>query len=487
MFLLTIVPARAQWVEGNVEVVHDPYSQTIVVSAYTDSDYSTLVDYQLKMDVTLYRNGAVQFSGLVASSSSIAQGEWTFIAYPDSFYDARALHTVEAVYSAGGGAWYDPIGYSFLPTPTSGRTPPDRVYGPLLVLFPPFRDYAVTRTEASTATPLSLLTVTSNGVIVPQGGSARFDAAPTTEQPLMPNMVAQLSGVHPLLSVLWTVRVNYIRADSGYVPNTGPPPIFRSCSRGNSGMPQPYADAASGLPANLFANQPYNISSAFQQGSLPNRVQGGTVTLTYQVAGTNPWIRTFNLLGRNPSSTAVRALINSNPAAPWYAANIAAHESGGAYRQFNTQAGIDGTPNFGGPCGFGIMQIDPPRQVGDVWSWMINVNTGVNFMIDVRTRAQQSWRDSMRDYRAALASGVPPQKPPCNEQVGSATPTTFCAFSESVPNTKPMTDAIAIKFYNSGPNSVPYVKFDLGSRSWRFSRTNGSNFNYVQRVLNTQP
>lgn len=112
---------------------------------------------------------------------------------------------------------------------------------------------------------------------------------------------------------------------------------------------------------------------------------GGNCTLHYRINGGNAGSVTFRLRGKNPLDADARARITASVGADFaaYAWAMAQHESrqgNRVYNQFNTQATIEGTLNFGGPNGWGVCQIDrarPPDDIGvstaEVWNWHQNV------------------------------------------------------------------------------------------------------------------
>jgi len=110
---------------------------------------------------------------------------------------------------------------------------------------------------------------------------------------------------------------------------------------------------------------------------------GGDCTLHYRLDGGNAGSVTFRLRGKNPLDADARAHIDASVGADFqaYAWGMAKHESrqgNRAYNQFNTQATIEGTLNFGGPNGWGVCQIDRTAAEGgvttaEVWDWHTNV------------------------------------------------------------------------------------------------------------------
>lgn len=148
----------------------------------------------------------------------------------------------------------------------------------------------------------------------------------------------------------------------------------------------------------LPGDQEWDITAA-----MGGEFVGGNCTLHYRLNGGNAGSVTFRLRGKNPLDADARAHIDASVGADFqaYAWAMARHESrqgNRVYNQFNTQATIEGTLNFGGPDGWGIAQIDrrsnreipgqpntyyPPDHPGltpnqytttaEVWNWHDNV------------------------------------------------------------------------------------------------------------------
>lgn len=111
---------------------------------------------------------------------------------------------------------------------------------------------------------------------------------------------------------------------------------------------------------------------------------GGSVAVTFNIAGRFSGTTTYKVRGKNPRDTVARAYIDSNvPAATSeYAWKIAVHESRqGAriYNQFNSGGASAELPNKGSGFGWGIAQIDNHTGNVDqtpfeqVWDWHENI------------------------------------------------------------------------------------------------------------------
>lgn len=95
----------------------------------------------------------------------------------------------------------------------------------------------------------------------------------------------------------------------------------------------------------------------------------------------------FDITGINPDKATIKAALPDLPSQV-----IAFVES--SFRQFDT----DGTPLWGPPTGFGVMQIDPPGVVANVFNWRVNIanalallTTKQNEIAGYVTRTQQQY------------------------------------------------------------------------------------------------
>jgi hypothetical protein len=116
------------------------------------------------------------------------------------------------------------------------------------------------------------------------------------------------------------------------------------------------------------------------QINFQGNIQGGILSLSISAPvrdvitgkeGVLPWTGVSSVIGLYPlPPTTVRQRLGD------LAAQIIAYIEtwpGRRFQQFNP----DGSPYFGGPNGFGIMQLDyPPVTSGMIWSWMQNVDEG---------------------------------------------------------------------------------------------------------------
>lgn len=108
-------------------------------------------------------------------------------------------------------------------------------------------------------------------------------------------------------------------------------------------------------------------------------VQGGTIALSVNAAVVNsvtgqqdtiPWSGVSSIIGLNPiPHDIVRAQLGN------ITLQVIAYKEtlpGQRFQQFKP----DGSPCFGLPNGFGIMQLDPPSDPRQIWNWQLNVIEG---------------------------------------------------------------------------------------------------------------
>ncbi len=138
--------------------------------------------------------------------------------------------------------------------------------------------------------------------------------------------------------------------------------------------------------AKISSAQQWDINSQLQK-----KIFGGKV---YIKSSIGDHATTFLIRGKNPSDEDVKNFIKANCKDHWYAWAIAQHESRqhfNLFNQFNTQEKIFGTPNYGAPDGWGIMQLDSSRgseiSTEEVYNWQANVLSGLKLMDKAKKEA----------------------------------------------------------------------------------------------------
>lgn len=214
----------------------------------------------------------------------------------------------------------------------------------------------------------------------------------------------------------------------------------------------------------------------------------------------------FKIHGENPSRSSVESVINGFSTPHDYMYRIALHESTaknfaslGTVFQFNRRNASDRyalTPNFGGPDGWGIMQVDRsfgtsgicsasnrtnpnPVTTEWIWNWRSNVAEGIRIANTKRDRVI-SGIDKLRDYYQGLGDGEWVE-PPVDFSV-----------DEDLPRINTV-DACAIQGYNGFSRSIAIagrgyaqfcMEFDQETSTWTFlANTN----RYIEEIMRTSP
>jgi hypothetical protein len=162
----------------------------------------------------------------------------------------------------------------------------------------------------------------------------------------------------------------------------------------------------------------------------------------------------IRVLGTNPSRTDVNGLLGGFPAT-----NIACWESLHRLAQFAS----DGLPLFGGPHGYGVMQLDnPPVSEDGIWNWRTNVADGLALI----AQKQQDANGYPARTRARLNN---PQIPD------------FCMDGTIDPATgQQMCMLEGIQRYNGGA----YWQWDPIARAWIANPLNDYVTNVLQATCN---
>lgn len=195
-----------------------------------------------------------------------------------------------------------------------------------------------------------------------QDNMATISAAPA-----MPQLVASLRNGGSGVDVSWSLTVTYQRPDAGSETRT-------------------YAGTGS----------PWTVD--FGEDFI-----GGNAVLTVWFCDLGPVPLSFEIRGYNPALSVARDYIHER-VPYWYIVGIVQQES--QHRQFVAPPGL---PVFGAPHGFGIMQIDPPDNVNQIFNWHLNVEEGVDRHTEKRNMAtdwmtsQQSQQES-ENQSASLAN-----------------------------------------------------------------------------------
>jgi len=231
-----------------------------------------------------------------------------------------------------------------------------------------------------------------------------------------------------------------------------------------------------------FNSTTINASSSWDIGATfaTTGVCGGAATVTATYGSYPQQSLTFSILGNSgvPDKGTVNGFIGSSP---WFLHQIVQAES--AYQQFVA----NGWPKFGGPNGFGLMQVDPPSGAFQIWDWTQNATAGLAILAGFNATAY--WTRQVRNWQLFNSSNPAyTAAPPANTVEGP------CTFSYNpTGGAYPFSDAVWIKRYNAGTNQE-YIQFTPGTNSngnpqgvWDVEPLNGNNLDYVQAVCSATP
>jgi hypothetical protein len=224
-----------------------------------------------------------------------------------------------------------------------------------------------------------------------------------TGQPAMPQLRARFRNMPASVSVEWRLEIRSERTERGTLDDRDFP---------TTGWVTLQGDAE------------WDITAAMN-----GEFVGGNCTLHYRINGGNAGSITFRLRGKNPLDADARARITASVGADFaaYAWAMAQHESrqgNRVYNQFNTQATIEGTLNFGGPNGWGVCQIDrerPPDDIGvstaEVWNWHQNVAAMQAKLVEKQT----TYRRFIGYFRDSYGTQANWSEPPAAHTEGTTT------------------------------------------------------------------
>jgi hypothetical protein len=443
---------------GRVELFYDSGTNTVTAEYWTDLDYSSSYWYEVWVEGYLHEPDGRGFltytgAGFLANTPTVNVSAQA-TAVPGKHYWGHGNHRLIAYYQYYETYYdcdpyceyyYDQQGYSVIAV---GETYPPPYYGTVTWWAPA---YTVLRTEREidvgssngyTAVPLPTLVLSSNNQVLSSGGTAYIDTTPA-----MPQLQAYLNPAISSINVTWQATTSY-----------------------SAGQ---YSESLQTSSQVLPGNSVFDITGAL--GGAQNFF-GGTVTLYWTIGSGSQQQGTIYVRGLNPSSSTVKAELGTDP---WFIQHIAKLES--QYQQFQS----DGTPLFGSPNGFGIMQLDPPPTRAAVWNWQTNVAGGKSAVSSFGSGATSFWSSQVQQF-LTWRSAHPEAPPPPDTTEG------YTTFSYTTDGTKkPYSDAIWIKQYNGAPNgnylvwqnSPPYEDTPF----WQFHQTNNSGLNYVNVVCSQIP
>lgn len=224
-----------------------------------------------------------------------------------------------------------------------------------------------------------------------------------TGQPAMAQLRARFRKMPASVSVEWRLEIRSERTERGALDDRNFP---------TTGW------------VTLQGDQEWDIAAAMQ-----GEFVGGNCTLHYRINGGNAGSISFRLRGKNSLDADARARITASVGADFtvYAWAMAQHESrqgNRVYNQFNTQGGIEGTLNFGGPNGWGVCQIDRKRlpddigvSTAEVWNWHQNVAAMQAKLVE----KQATYRQFIGYFRSSYGNQANWSEPPAAHIEGATT------------------------------------------------------------------
>jgi hypothetical protein len=242
-----------------------------------------------------------------------------------------------------------------------------------------------------------------------------------------------------------------------------------------------------------FKKEKQDVSGVYLSGKLPaasvwdvndtfkTDFFGGKITVELRDDEAERCDFVFYIRGKNPSETAVEEYIGESP---WYAINIAKHESnknqqGRYYCQFNnpetwepSKDSLTGAcPNFGSPDGWGLMQVDPPQSDDELWNWKLNVDEGKSRM-SVHAAIADDWMnipvgENVTKYpaggqRVQSYNDLGYVRPVPEKTYGDVT------FKDGTSIT--IEDAVAIKQYQGAAKH--HCEWNNATQAWKFNEYN---------------
>jgi hypothetical protein len=152
----------------------------------------------------------------------------------------------------------------------------------------------------------------------------------------------------------------------------------------------------------VWSPVPIDFQGNVQGGGIALELSAPIVQTATGVHETIPWGASSTIIGTSPiAHDTVRARLASD------ALNAIAYMetlTGQRFQQFLS----DGTPVFGAPNGFGVMQLDPPDTARQIWDWQQNVDAG-------KSRFQTAL-NVVNKYYARMIAAHPGLRQPTNDE-----------------------------------------------------------------------
>jgi hypothetical protein len=165
------------------------------------------------------------------------------------------------------------------------------------------------------------------------------------------------------------------------------------------------------------------------------------------------------------------------------------------FNQFNS----DGTPNWGLPQGYGIMQVDPPPSQQEVWDWTANIAGGKYLLLTKENAATTAWNNALDGFNNWNSTHLGNQVLSLDQDQSlyQALRVWQCTFSSNPPDSSShlLRDAIWIMRYNGNSGGDYIIWVNNGSQvpgNWKINNLNApappiQTFDYVSRICAIGP
>jgi len=267
---------------------------------------------------------------------------------------------------------------------------------------------------------------TTAAQVITGAGATENGIALITGAPAMPQLTAQIMGFgsSSTLTVDWRLAVTSERTERGTKDN-----IFLPVQAGEGGSGGP------GIVDNVPINTAWDIFGDYPMS--PQSFFGGNVTIYYRIKkadGTyiepaEQTLTTFKIRGLNPLDATAKNFIITGLAGgansdvfqfAWAQVQEESREGAHVYNQFNASGSTAELPNFTGPDGWGIAQLDKPLEVSasteEVYNWQLNLNKFYQ-EVDEKIAVQQNFFSKVA---AAYPTDTDAQNPPTTTLYGTS-------------------------------------------------------------------
>jgi len=348
--------------------------------------------------------------------------------------------------------WYDIFGFSsYTPVtrqPWEPAYPVEYWFAQAAPVLKNSTQVLISDTTERKAIEAVVLTITSDNVTLYTTGQSGTPVTYIQNQagagaPRMPALLATLSKASPAWTADWRLEVSYSRPDTG-------------CAGRQNTLQATRTETTSQV-----STVAWNITQ-----KLGASILGGNARVSFTIKGIRK-DADFRILGTNPSEAQIKNYLYGQNG-PWFRWIIlkGGEAVNGPVYQFNTSGSRTGEPNYGGPCGFGIGQIDPPGPVEVLWDWQANARAAIAKIAYFRPFAEAGWSESVQAFKGATGGTG---RPPCRVTEGAGPPRQSFDYYEA-PHDYGFSDLIWISMFNRGQNGARYIRWDNTNGQWTTSR-----------------